>query len=124
MNSSHNVPKVVDDFRFYKEGVYSSDKCGNGPTDVNHAVLAVGYGTCKKVISPKIKEEINITFSSATLHSTLSRTVGVRSGATRASSKLPVVRICAALLPVLPIQLYELIKTTNTHFLPRENVQY
>lgn len=44
--------EVVDDFRFYKEGVYSSDKCGNGPTDVNHAVLAVGYGTCKKCNTP------------------------------------------------------------------------
>ena len=49
--------KVVDDFRFYKEGVYSSDKCGNGPTDVNHAVLAVGYGTCKKVIMTEIKKK-------------------------------------------------------------------
>jgi len=44
--------EVVDDFRFYKEGVYSSDTCGNGPTDVNHAVLAVGYGTCKKCGTP------------------------------------------------------------------------
>ena len=41
--------EVVDDFRFYKEGVYKSDTCKSGPTDVNHAVLAVGYGTCKKV---------------------------------------------------------------------------
>lgn len=36
--------EVVDDFRFYKSGVYFSDKCKNGPQDVNHAVLAVGYG--------------------------------------------------------------------------------
>lgn len=28
----------------YEEGVYSSTECGNGPQDVNHAVLAVGYG--------------------------------------------------------------------------------
>ena len=36
--------QVVDDFRFYESGVYTSDECGNGPGDVNHAVLAVGYG--------------------------------------------------------------------------------
>jgi len=34
----------ADDFRFYKDGVYSG-KCGSKPSDVNHAVLAVGYGT-------------------------------------------------------------------------------
>lgn len=36
--------QVVGDFRFYKSGVYSSKNCKNGPMDVNHAVLAVGYG--------------------------------------------------------------------------------
>ncbi|KAF3439689.1 hypothetical protein FNV43_RR17967 [Rhamnella rubrinervis] len=36
--------EVVHDFRFYKEGVYTSDTCGSDPMDVNHAVLAVGYG--------------------------------------------------------------------------------
>ncbi|PON48512.1 Cyseine protease [Trema orientale] len=36
--------EVVTGFRFYKKGVYTSDTCGNEPTDVNHAVLAVGYG--------------------------------------------------------------------------------
>lgn len=36
--------QVVDDFRFYKEGVYVSKTCKNGPMDVNHAVIAVGYG--------------------------------------------------------------------------------
>eukprot|EP00899_Mesostigma_viride_P016771 jgi/Mesvir1/25095/Mv21559-RA.1 len=35
---------VVQDFRFYKEGVYSSADCGNQSSTVNHAVLAVGYG--------------------------------------------------------------------------------
>ena len=35
----------TDDFRFYKSGVFSSDSCGTQPKDVNHAVLAVGYGT-------------------------------------------------------------------------------
>ncbi|XP_022865316.1 cysteine proteinase 3-like [Olea europaea var. sylvestris] len=36
--------EVVTGFRFYKGGVYTSTKCGNSPMDVNHAVLAVGYG--------------------------------------------------------------------------------
>lgn len=37
--------KVVDGFRDYRSGVYSKTACPNGPMDVNHAVLAVGYGT-------------------------------------------------------------------------------
>ncbi|GKV17930.1 hypothetical protein SLEP1_g28380 [Rubroshorea leprosula] len=36
--------EVVNGFRFYKSGVYTSDTCGSDPMDVNHAVLAVGYG--------------------------------------------------------------------------------
>ncbi|THG01252.1 hypothetical protein TEA_008048 [Camellia sinensis var. sinensis] len=36
--------QVVDGFRSYKDGVYTSDTCGKTPMDVNHAVLAVGYG--------------------------------------------------------------------------------
>lgn len=36
--------QVVSGFRFYKSGVYTSDSCGSTPMDVNHAVLAVGYG--------------------------------------------------------------------------------
>lgn len=36
--------QVVDGFKNYRSGVYVSDTCGNGPMDVNHAVLAVGYG--------------------------------------------------------------------------------
>ncbi|KAI4377479.1 hypothetical protein MLD38_015094 [Melastoma candidum] len=36
--------EVVNGFRFYKSGVYTSDTCGSTPMDVNHAVLAVGYG--------------------------------------------------------------------------------
>ncbi|KAI4376491.1 hypothetical protein MLD38_014247 [Melastoma candidum] len=36
--------EVVKEFRFYKTGVYTSDTCGSTPMDVNHAVLAVGYG--------------------------------------------------------------------------------
>uniref|UniRef100_A0AAV1U259 Cysteine proteinase n=1 Tax=Peronospora matthiolae TaxID=2874970 RepID=A0AAV1U259_9STRA len=36
--------QVVSDFRFYKSGVYESSECRSGEKDVNHAVLAVGYG--------------------------------------------------------------------------------
>ncbi|GAV72806.1 Peptidase_C1 domain-containing protein/Inhibitor_I29 domain-containing protein [Cephalotus follicularis] len=36
--------QVVNGFRFYKSGVYTSDTCGTTPMDVNHAVVAVGYG--------------------------------------------------------------------------------
>ncbi|XXG81671.1 hypothetical protein AAC387_Pa09g2248 [Persea americana] len=36
--------EVVDGFRFYKGGVYTSTACGNTEMDINHAVLAVGYG--------------------------------------------------------------------------------
>ena len=36
--------EVVDGFKNYKSGVYRSDVCKNGPENVNHAVLAVGYG--------------------------------------------------------------------------------
>ncbi|WOK93226.1 hypothetical protein Cni_G01921 [Canna indica] len=35
---------VARDFIFYKSGVYTSDICRNTEMDVNHAVLAVGYG--------------------------------------------------------------------------------
>jgi cathepsin H len=36
--------QVVDGFRDYKSGVYVSSTCKNGPDNVNHAVLAVGFG--------------------------------------------------------------------------------
>jgi len=36
---------VADSFRDYSTGVYSEPNCPNLNTDVNHAVLAVGYGT-------------------------------------------------------------------------------
>ncbi|KMZ71835.1 Cathepsin L-like cysteine proteinase [Zostera marina] len=36
--------QVIHDFRFYKSGVFTSENCGSGSMDVNHAVLAVGYG--------------------------------------------------------------------------------
>lgn len=37
--------QVSSDFRDYKSGVFTSTICKNTPMDVNHAVLAVGYGT-------------------------------------------------------------------------------
>ncbi|KAJ0399318.1 hypothetical protein ATCC90586_000452 [Pythium insidiosum] len=37
--------QVASDFRFYKDGIYTSTVCKSGEQDVNHAVLAVGYGT-------------------------------------------------------------------------------
>lgn len=36
--------EVVDGFKDYKSGVYTSKVCKNGSGDVNHAVVAVGYG--------------------------------------------------------------------------------
>lgn len=36
--------EVVSGFKQYKEGIYTSDTCGSTPMDVNHAVVAVGYG--------------------------------------------------------------------------------
>jgi cathepsin H len=36
--------QVIAGFRDYKDGVYYSSECKNSPMDVNHAVLAVGYG--------------------------------------------------------------------------------
>jgi cathepsin H len=37
--------KVMPDFRPYISGVYTHANCPNGAMDVNHAVLAIGYGT-------------------------------------------------------------------------------
>ncbi|XP_034032414.1 pro-cathepsin H [Thalassophryne amazonica] len=36
---------VTSDFMSYHQGVYTSTECRNTPDKVNHAVLAVGYGT-------------------------------------------------------------------------------
>ncbi|KAF6162437.1 hypothetical protein GIB67_017325 [Kingdonia uniflora] len=36
--------EVVNGFKLYSGGVYTSTTCGSDPMDVNHAVLAVGYG--------------------------------------------------------------------------------
>ncbi|OLQ00991.1 Tubulin alpha chain [Symbiodinium microadriaticum] len=40
--------QVASDFRHYSSGVYSSKVCKSGPKDVNHAVLAIGYGKDRK----------------------------------------------------------------------------
>jgi len=40
--------QVAGDFQSYHSGVYDSTRCKSGPMDVNHAVLAVGYGTDTK----------------------------------------------------------------------------
>jgi len=37
--------EVINGFSLYTGGVYSADNCGTTTDDVNHAVLAVGYGT-------------------------------------------------------------------------------
>lgn len=37
--------QVVGDFRNYLTGVYTSGNCLNTESDVNHAVVAVGYGS-------------------------------------------------------------------------------
>jgi len=39
--------QVASDFRFYKSGVYNGT-CDDAPSSVNHAVVAVGYGTANK----------------------------------------------------------------------------
>jgi len=44
--------QVVDDFRLYKRGIYSSQNCKQGPDDVNHAVLIVGYGQAPETGKP------------------------------------------------------------------------
>mmetsp|Transcript_37175 Transcript_37175/g.27474 ORF Transcript_37175/g.27474 Transcript_37175/m.27474 type:complete len:87 (+) Transcript_37175:744-1004(+) len=36
--------EVIDGFRDYESGIYTSSACGKYPSDVNHAVLAVGFG--------------------------------------------------------------------------------
>lgn len=36
--------EVISGFKLYSGGVFTSDHCGTSPMDVNHAVLAVGYG--------------------------------------------------------------------------------
>lgn len=35
----------LQSFSFYSSGVYYDKNCGNKPEDLDHAVLAVGYGT-------------------------------------------------------------------------------
>lgn len=35
---------MIDDFIDYESGVYTSKNCGTTTDDVNHAVVATGYG--------------------------------------------------------------------------------
>jgi len=37
--------QVITGFKNYVSGVYKADNCGKTTKDVNHAVLATGYGT-------------------------------------------------------------------------------
>lgn len=37
--------QVTSDFQSYKNGTYTSTTCKSDPSSVNHAVLAIGYGT-------------------------------------------------------------------------------
>lgn len=39
---------VIDSFQFYKSGVYYDPKCSSSSRRLNHAVVAVGYGTDTK----------------------------------------------------------------------------
>jgi len=39
------IDASAPDFRYYESGVYYSDVCKNGLQDLDHAVLAVGYGS-------------------------------------------------------------------------------
>lgn len=41
--------KVITGFQNYKGGVYTAKSCGYEPKDVNHAVLATGYGIEKNM---------------------------------------------------------------------------
>jgi len=46
---------VSGDFQHYSNGVYTSDNCPDTSQDVNHAVLAVGYGTYGKTAYWSVK---------------------------------------------------------------------
>lgn len=39
------IDVTEDKFMFYKEGIFVDDSCRNSQDDLNHGVLAVGYGT-------------------------------------------------------------------------------
>lgn len=49
---ANNGPVVVsvyapDSFGHYTEGIFSEDSCPNDCSDVNHAMLAIGYGSAE-----------------------------------------------------------------------------
>ena len=54
--------QVTDDFRHYRSGIFSSTVCKDGAMDVNHAVLAVGYGTENDVPYYIIKNSHGLDF--------------------------------------------------------------
>ena len=54
--------EVVAGFRDYSGGVYTSTVCKNGEQDVNHAVLAVGYGTLNGTDYWLVKNSWGTTF--------------------------------------------------------------
>jgi len=35
----------MSDFKFYSGGIYNNPNCSTSPMNVNHAVVAVGYGS-------------------------------------------------------------------------------
>jgi len=39
------IDATEDKFMLYKEGIFVDDGCANGPDDLDHGVLVVGYGT-------------------------------------------------------------------------------
>ena len=53
---------MVNGFKDYKSGVYTSDTCKNTQKDVNHAVLAVGFGHEKGMDYWLVKNSWGTTF--------------------------------------------------------------
>jgi len=54
--------EAVSDFSKYLSGVYQSTHCKNGPLNVNHAVLAVEYGTERGLPYDMVKNWWGIRF--------------------------------------------------------------
>ena len=101
--------EVVDDFMHYKDGVYTSTKCKNGPSDVNHAVLAVGYGAEEH--GKKLKFwDVKNSWGDSWGHKVL-EFICIQifiSLVPRATSALNAVRICVALPNALHLRLLHL----------------
>ncbi len=43
--SQCSLSRCLQSFVFYSSGVYFEPACGNTPDDLDHEVLAIGYGT-------------------------------------------------------------------------------